>query len=109
MYFFSYVAITVSFYPQASEEVVFELQRRIALLEGHIAEMARAHQRHKEFQRLAHEADPSATHHKSYYMTVDDSSSDQWETFGHVYQVHEPKIILSNTIRDVSGRKLVFR
>src|ERR1700733_7146095 len=78
-----------------------ELQKRISLLEEYIAHLHQVPHQHEGARKRAEKADPTHVRH-SYYMTLDENlASDHWEAFHHVYQIHCPKIILTNTTRDV--------
>lgn len=78
-----------------------ELEKSISLLNEYIAQLDRVHDQQEEQQRQANATRPSYNY-RSFYMTADDTAnSHQWAEFENVYQIHNPRIIFSNTTRDV--------
>ncbi|TFK55958.1 hypothetical protein OE88DRAFT_1731595 [Heliocybe sulcata] len=67
-------------------------QKMIALLEAYVAQLLSVD---VETRR------PTVKREQSYYMPLDTVSSSEWAEFDNVYQVHCPKIFMSNSTRDI--------
>ncbi|KZT20386.1 hypothetical protein NEOLEDRAFT_1122781 [Neolentinus lepideus HHB14362 ss-1] len=75
-----------------SSDNVEGAQKMIALLEAYVAQLLSVD---VETRR------PSLEREQSYYMPLDSVSSADWAEFDNVYQVHCPKIFMSNSTRDI--------
>lgn len=67
-------------------------RKMIALLEAYIAQVQLIDVENRR---------PGIHREQSYYMPLDTVSSAEWAEFDNVYQVHCPKIFMSNSTRDI--------
>jgi hypothetical protein len=66
-----------------------EEAKKIALLEAYVGQLR------------ADDAHTSTGNRDSYYIPASTVNPEEWADFDNVYQVHNPRIVMSNAVRDI--------